>query len=125
MHLANGVEIDERVRSAIISDSLDVIGIRTNVMSRNITPLAPNMKCIGFAATIEFIEDDTFNESDPYGEAIDFLDSLQPEDVAIIATNQSKDLLFGVNCLLQRPKVGAPTGWLLMGHFEIPAKLKR
>jgi regulator of RNase E activity RraA len=94
MHLANGVEIDERVRSAIISDSLDVIGIRTHVMSRNITPLAPNMKCIGFAATIEFIEDDTFNESDPYGEAIDFLDSLKPEDVAIIATNQSERSAF-------------------------------
>ena len=94
LRLANGVEIDERVRSAIISDSLDVVGVRTHVMSRNITPLEPSMKCIGYAATIEFIEDDTFDESDPYGEAIDFLDRLHPEDVAVIATNESERSAF-------------------------------
>lgn len=94
IRLSTGLEIDERVRSAIISDSLDAVSVRTNVMSRDIAPLLTNMKTIGFAAPIEFIEDDSFDESDPYGQAIDFLDGLQPEAVAVIATGQSQRSAF-------------------------------
>ena len=87
--LRSGLEVDARVRSALVSDSLDLIGIRSNVMSRAVTPLISSMKIIGYASTIEFVEGNDFDPQDPYGPAIDFLDSLQSGDVAIVATGHS------------------------------------
>ena len=89
LELAQGLKVDTRVRSAIVSDCLDAIGIRNNVMSSGIMPLRSTMKSIGYAATLEFIEDEAFDVADPYGDAIDFLDSLKPMDIPIIATGGS------------------------------------
>jgi regulator of RNase E activity RraA len=89
-----GLEVDARVRSALVSDSLDLIGIRSNVMSRAVTPLVSSMKIIGYASTIEFAEGKDFDPQDPYGPAIDFLDSLQSGDVAIVATGHSTQSAF-------------------------------
>jgi regulator of RNase E activity RraA len=52
------------------------------------------MKIMGYASTIEFIEGKDFDTHDPYGPAIDFLDSLQPGDVAIVATGHSAQSAF-------------------------------
>jgi regulator of RNase E activity RraA len=92
--LRSGLEVDLRVRSALVSDSLDLIGIRTNVMSHAVAPLLSSMKIMGYASTIEFIEGKDFDTHDPYGPAIDFLDSLQPGDVAIVATGHSTQSAF-------------------------------
>jgi len=92
--LRSGLEVDIRVRSALVSDSLDLIGIRSNVMSRAVTPLVSSMKIIGYASTIEFVEGKDFDPQDPYGPAIDFLDSLQSGDVAIVATGHSTQSAF-------------------------------
>lgn len=92
--LHSGLEVDIRVRSALVSDSLDLIGIRSNVMSRAVTPLVSAMKIIGYASTIEFVEEKDFDPQDPYGPAIDFLDSLQSGDVAIVATGHSTQSAF-------------------------------
>ena len=92
--LRSGLEVDARVRSALVSDSLDLIGIRANVMSRAVTPLVSSMKIMGYASTIEFVEGKDFDSQDPYGPAIDFLDSLQSGDVAIVATGHSTQSAF-------------------------------
>ena len=92
--LRSGLEVDVRVRSALVSDSLDLIGIRTNVMSRAVTPLVSSMKIMGYASTIEFVEGSDFDPQDPYGPAIDYLDSLQSGDVAIVATGHSTKSAF-------------------------------
>ena len=92
--LRSGLEVDAWVRSALVSDSLDLIGIRTNVMSRAVTPLVSSMKIMGYASTIEFVEGKDFDSQDPYGPAIDFLDSLQSGDVAIVATGHSTQSAF-------------------------------
>ena len=92
--LRSGLEVDARVRSALVSDSLDLIGIRNNVMSHAVTPLVSAMKIIGYASTIEFVEGKDFDPQDPYGPAIDFLDSLQSGDVAIVATGHSTQSAF-------------------------------
>jgi regulator of RNase E activity RraA len=92
--LRSGLEVDLRVRSALVSDSLDLIGIRSNVMSRAVTPLVSSMKIMGYASTIEFVEGNEFDPQDPYGPAIDFLDSLQSGDVAIVATGHSTQSAF-------------------------------
>lgn len=89
LELADNLKVDTRVRSAIISDCLDAIGIRNNVMTKDVLPLNSTMKSIGYAATLEFEEDEVFDANDPYGEAIDFLDGLKPMDIAVISTGGS------------------------------------
>jgi len=83
------IKLHPAVRSAMISDSLDLLGIRTNVMIPDIKPLDRSMKIMGYAATIEFEPSSDFDPQDPYAPAIEFLDSLQIGEVAIVATGQS------------------------------------
>lgn len=78
--------IDPRVRTAMVSDALDAIGIRENVMDTSIHPLIPGMRAVGIAATIEFSPDESFDIQSPYGAAIDFLDTLQMDEIVVIAT---------------------------------------
>lgn len=82
----NLADVDARVRTPMVSDSLDAIGIRNNVMNTTVRPLVPGMRALGLAATIGFSPDETFNESDPYGPAIEFLDTLQKGELAVVAT---------------------------------------
>ncbi len=83
------VRLHPTVRAAMVSDSMDVLGIRNNSMSIEITPLDRSMKISGLAATIEFAPNPEFDAADPYGAAIDFLDTLKEGEVAIVATGQT------------------------------------
>lgn len=82
-------KLDPAVRSAMVSDALDTLGVRHQVMDIDVRPLHSSMRVVGIATTIEFVPDEAFNENDPYGDAIDFLDGLQPGEVAVIATGGS------------------------------------
>jgi regulator of RNase E activity RraA len=75
-----------RVRSAMISDSLDVVGVRNNAMDIRVSALRPGMRAVGLAATVQFVPAAEYDQKDPYGTGIDFLDTLQPGEIAIIAT---------------------------------------
>ena len=88
------LHVDPRVRTAMVSDSLDTLGIRNNVMDSSVKPLLMDMRAVGLASTIEFIPDEEFDVDDPYGTAIDYLDSLQPGDIAIVATGASSRSAF-------------------------------
>jgi regulator of RNase E activity RraA len=44
------------------------------------------MRIVGVAATAHFVAETKFDEKDPYGPAIDYLDTLSPGEVAVIAT---------------------------------------
>jgi regulator of RNase E activity RraA len=78
--------LDPRVRSAMISDSLDVVGVRNNAMDIRVSALRPGMRAVGLAATVQFVPAAEYDQKDPYGAGIDFLDTLQPGEIAIIAT---------------------------------------
>ena len=78
--------LDPRVRSTMISDSLDVVGIRHNAMDVNVSALRPGMRAAGLAATVKFVADIQYDQKDPYGAGIDFLDTLQPGEIAVVAT---------------------------------------
>ena len=87
-------QINQGVRSALISDSLDAEGVRENVMNRDIIPVNLESSVYGFAKTIKFMAGEEYDASDPYGKAIDFLDSLEADDVVIIATDNSTSSAF-------------------------------
>ena len=78
--------LDPRVRSAMISDSLDVLGVRNNAMDVRVSALRPGMRAVGLAATVKFVADSEYDQSDPYGAGIDFLDSLNVGEVVVIAS---------------------------------------
>ena len=78
--------LDPRVRSAMISDSLDVVGVRNNAMDIRVRALRPEMRAIGLAATVQFVPDSQYDLKDPYGDGIDFLDTLQVGEIAVLAT---------------------------------------
>lgn len=88
------IQLDGSVRVAMISDSLDLIGIRNNAMSPNIRPLTGDMKIRGFAAPIFFTPTTDYDQADPYAPAIEYLDSLSVGEVAVVGTNESIDSAF-------------------------------
>ena len=88
------IKLHSSVRTAMVSDSLDLLGIRNNVMDLEIKPLDRNMKVSGYAATIEFEPSKEFDAGDPYGPAIAYLDSLQDGEVAVVATGQTYQSAF-------------------------------
>ena len=78
--------LDPRVRSAMISDSLDVVGVRNNAMDIRVRALRPDMRAVGLAATVQFVPDSQYDLKDPYGDGIDFLDTLQVGEIAVLST---------------------------------------
>lgn len=78
--------LDSRVRSAMISDSLDAVGVRNNAMDIRVRALRPHMRAVGLAATVEFVPDSQYDLKDPYGDGIDFLDTLQEGEIAVLST---------------------------------------
>ena len=77
--------LDPRVRSAMISDSLDVVGVRNNAMDIRVRALRPEMRAVGLAATVKFVPSSEYDQKDPYGAGIDFLDTLQVGEIAVIS----------------------------------------
>lgn len=75
----------DKLHVAAVSDCLDRIGIRDNVMAPHIRPLAPGMRLAGFAATVLAVQVDAVPE-DPYAGEIHAVDSQQPGDVMVVST---------------------------------------
>lgn len=90
----SSILLDPRVRTAMVSDSLDVVGVRNNVMNSSIRALRPHMRAVGVAATIEFEPSIEIVQGDPYGAAIDFLDTLNAGQLAVVATGGRDDSAF-------------------------------
>lgn len=78
---------------AAVSDILDALGHRHQVMHHRLRPLLPDMTTCGFAGrarTIQWVESDEILEEDPYGLEIEAVDSLGAGDVAIHSTDYSR-----------------------------------
>lgn len=88
------LQLHPSVRVAMISDSLDLLGIRNNAMSMKVRPLASGMKFRGYAAPISFARSLEYDPADPYAPAIEYLDSLTTGEVAVVGTGESTDSAF-------------------------------
>jgi 4-hydroxy-4-methyl-2-oxoglutarate aldolase len=73
---------------AVVSDCLDRVGLRSNVMAPHIRPLAPGSRVVGFAETVHAIQVDgpPENSEDYYAGEIRAVDSQQPGDVMVVST---------------------------------------
>ena len=82
--------VREHLYVAVISDILDSLGHRNQVMHERLRPLLPDMNNCGFvgrARTLRWVEIDHVGYDDPYGKEIDAIDSLRPGDVAVHSTD--------------------------------------
>ena len=71
--------------SALVSDSLDRIGLRGQVMAGDLVPLTAGTRLCGRARPLRFVPSDADGE-DPYADAMDFIDSLTPGCVPVLCT---------------------------------------
>jgi len=62
---------------------------------------------VGVAATVKFVPDSQYDQKDPYGAGIDFLDTLQVGEIAVIGTVASVSQLSGESSSLLQLKVVA------------------
>ncbi len=80
---------DELLTSAMLSDSLDAVGLRHQVLDRRLAPLVPGSRAFGPAWTVRFEPSDEDDPDDPYGAAIDFISAIRPGEVAVVGTDRS------------------------------------
>lgn len=85
---------DERLTTAMISDALDAIGLRAQVLPQRLAPLTPSTRIMGVAKTVQFAPSLTADPEDPYGDVIDFISSVASGEVVVIATSASNDSAF-------------------------------
>jgi 4-hydroxy-4-methyl-2-oxoglutarate aldolase len=80
----------EQLYVAAVSDILDSLGFRHQVMHRRLRPLLPDMRACGFAGrarTVRWVEVDEVIERNPYALEIEVMDSLRPGDVIVHSTD--------------------------------------
>jgi len=92
MEFKNDTELfdlmSEKLYAAVISDSLDKIGIRNNAMRHDIRPLYPEAVVVGRALTVLCV--DIYEVlPEPYKMEMESVDSLKPNDVLVASTNRS------------------------------------
>jgi 4-hydroxy-4-methyl-2-oxoglutarate aldolase len=88
---ARDLSLLERLRQlhpAVVSDCLDRMGYREQVLAPHIRPLYPEARMAGFAKTVHCIEIDQppANEDDYYKGELQAVDSLQAGDVMVVST---------------------------------------
>src|SRR3981189_1787598 len=74
--------------TAVVSDSLDQLGVRHQAMREYLRPLYPSCKVAGWARTIS-CSDLYHVPEDPYRIEIEAIDSLLPGEVAVVGSEKS------------------------------------
>src|SRR5947208_10977817 len=78
----------ERLHPAVVSDCLDRMGHRAQVLAPHIRPLAREMKVAGYASTVHCVDVDGVptDRDDWYRGELAAVDALQPGDVMVVST---------------------------------------
>jgi 4-hydroxy-4-methyl-2-oxoglutarate aldolase len=78
----------DKLHVAAVSDCLDAIGIRNNVLAPHVRPLAASSTVAGFAATVHIIpvSSPPADPADNYRNELAAVDGLEPGDVMVVST---------------------------------------
>jgi 4-hydroxy-4-methyl-2-oxoglutarate aldolase len=85
---------DERLTTAILSDSCDAAGLRHQVLRDRLAPLVPGSRALGRARTVRFAPSLADYALDPYRDAIEVIDGIRAGQLVVIATAESNDSAF-------------------------------
>lgn len=80
--------VEQNLYTAVVSDSLDQLGVRHQAMREYLRPVHPQCKFAGWARTIS-CSDIYHIPEDPYSIEIEAVDSLLPGEVAVVGTGKS------------------------------------
>ena len=80
---------EDNLYTAVVSDSLDQLGIRHQAMREYLRPVHPKCKFAGWARTIA-CSDIYHIPQDPYAIEIEAVDSLLPGEAAVVGTQNSQ-----------------------------------
>jgi 4-hydroxy-4-methyl-2-oxoglutarate aldolase len=86
-------QLSAQVTTPQLSDALDAGGRRSQVMHGAISPLTIGARAVGRAVTVQFAAVDQDVEN-PYDAAIDFIDSIEPGSIVVIASEASQRTAF-------------------------------
>lgn len=81
-------DIEENLYSAVLSDALDELNIREQVMRERLRPVCLKTRFAGWARTIQW-RDMHYIPEDPYGLEIEAVDSILPGEVVVVSTSES------------------------------------
>jgi 4-hydroxy-4-methyl-2-oxoglutarate aldolase len=81
--------VAKNLYTAVLSDSLDELGFRDQVMREMIRPLSSDSVAVGWARTV-LCMDVHYTPDDPYGTEIEAIDSILPGEVVVVSTGFSK-----------------------------------
>ncbi|MFB5662974.1 RraA family protein [Alteribacillus sp. HJP-4] len=116
------LKMKEKLYSAVISDSLDDLGFRNQVMREDITSLKEGDIIVGRAKTILAVDVD-YIPDDPYGKEIEAIDSIVPDEVVVASTNQSKQNGMWGELLSTASKVRGANGAVIDGFVRDTQKI--
>jgi regulator of RNase E activity RraA len=85
---------DERLTTAILSDSCDAAGLRHQVLRHRLPPVVPGSRALGRARTVRFAPSLADDALDPYRDAIEVIDGIRAGQLVVIATDESNDSAF-------------------------------
>jgi regulator of RNase E activity RraA len=85
---------DAKITVAMLSDSLDAVGLRDQVLEQRLIGVQPGKRAIGYARTARFEPTDELDPAKPYDAAIDFIDEAAAGELIVVATNQSNRSAF-------------------------------
>ena len=112
-----------RLTTAMVSDSLDAAGVRGQVMSAAIGPVTSGSRAMGRARTVAFEPSDRDSE-DPYGAAMEFIDTLAPGTVAVVATGADERTAYWGELFSASAKGHGAVGTICDGPVRDVAKVR-
>jgi regulator of RNase E activity RraA len=125
LNLASVTETLKRdLYTAVVSDTLDQLGYRDQVMNANINPVTEHVVLVGRARTLLAVD---YYEplSDPYGVELKFIDTLVPGDVVVAGTNMSvRNGLWG-ELLSTASKYRGACGAIIDGYVRDVRKIRQ
>lgn len=81
-------DIEENLYTAVLSDALDELDSREQVMRERLRPVCLKTRFVGWARTIQW-RDMHYIPEDPYGLEIEAVDSILPGEVVVVSTSES------------------------------------
>jgi len=109
---------DERISSAILSDSLDAVGLRHQVLETRLAPVVAGSRAIGRATTARFAPALEDHPDDPYRDAIDFIDGVGAGQLVVLATGESNDSAFWGELFSAAAKGSGAVGVITDGNLR-------
>jgi len=115
---------DERLTAAIVSDSLDSLGYRNQVLEARLTALVVGDTILGRASTVQFAPTFADDSEDPYRDAIAYIDELAANDIAVIATDGNNSSGYWGELFSAAAKGRGAAGVITDGNVRDSAKIR-